>query len=191
MNSRFHQSGGFTLIELTVVVAIIIALAAIIVPMVGSAKRDGQAAELLQVIDSLRGACMKYHSDTGTLPIEVSTSATVANHKLSLAQSITGWKGPYLDHSISAGDNPFGGSVEVLDNLSTVPGGFDLLGGGTNTATGPGSCVRFTNVPADIHLLIEAALDQGVAGTNTTTGRVKYTATGGVMTVYLMDLDGA
>ena len=40
--------------ELTVVVAIIVALAAVVIPMVGQAKRDGQVAEVLQLIDSVR-----------------------------------------------------------------------------------------------------------------------------------------
>lgn len=189
MKNRMN-SGGFTLVELTVVVAIIVALAAVVVPMVGSAKRDGEVAEILQVVDSLRNACQKHYSDTGTCAREYSGSNAKTNHQLALAQTTTGWKGPYISQALTQGDNPYGGTVNVYASLgSAYQGGFRLTSGsGALTAKGVGNFVRFTKVPADIAKLVNDALDKGVSGNWKKGGRVTYSGTN--LYVFLLDTDG-
>lgn len=187
---QVRVKGGFTLLELTVVVAIIVALAAVVIPMVGQARRDGQVAEVLQVVDSLRTGVHRFHADTGRCPVELSSSSDPANHHLSLDQTdIPGWNGPYVDHVITTGDNPFGGAVEVHDDLdASVRNGFNILGGGSKTSTGTGSFVRFGTFPRDLARRVDDALDEGISGNWQHTGRVIWR--NDVMDVFLLDLDG-
>ncbi|MAG56461.1 MAG: hypothetical protein CMJ83_09235 [Planctomycetes bacterium] len=190
MNKRFLNAGGFTLVELTVVVAIIVALAAVMVPMVGSAKRDGQVAEILQMVDPLRSASQKYYADTGTVGREYSGSNSTSNHQFSLKQSVPGWNGPYISQALTKGDNPFGGHVYVYNSLnSAYQSGFRLTSGSAGlTARGPGNFVRLTNVPLDIAELVNKALDDGVSGNWRKGGRVTYS--GSNLYIFMMDTDG-
>ncbi len=184
-----RAEAGFTLIELTTVVSIIMALAAVLVPVVASSTRDSQVAQILTVTTTIRDAVMRYHSDLGLCPIESSTGTSAAQHQLALAQASASWKGPYIDHVVTPGDHPFAGQVQVFDTLNETTGGligFDLLGGGTATSTGYGSFIRFLGIPADIAEDVNAALDGGVGGIWSTSGRVKWSAANG-LNIFLYD----
>ena len=186
---QFRRAAGFTLIELTVVIAIIVALAAVVIPMVGQAKRDGQVSAILKLVESLRTAAMKHHSDTGRIAREDGSKRGPNQHHLAIRQTTTGWSGPYIDHALTDGDNPYGGTVIVFDSLDQAnQGGFDLLGRGSNSATGPGNFLRLTNVPEDIGRLVNDALDQGVPGNWRQRGRVQFRD--GNLDVFLFDVDG-
>ena len=186
---RFQGQRGFTLLELTVVVAIIVALAAVVIPMVGQAKRDGQVADVLQLIDSVRNGAMKYNADTGKCAEEFGSSTADGKHQLFLSQSVTGWNGPYIDHALSRGDNPYGGYVNVYNTLdSSIFAGFDLVGRGSNTAKGIGNFLRISNFPEDMAQLVNDALDDGIGGDWKATGRVQWK--GGKLDVFLLDVDG-
>ena len=188
---RMRNVAGFTLMELVVVVAIMVALAAVVVPMVGSAKRDAQVAQVLQVTDSLRTACMKFHADTAKLAKEDSNADGANGHQLALAQeNISGWKGPYISQALAKSEHPFGGRVNVFKSLDDAQGnGFDLTGDGTLDATGEGNFVRFYAMPEEIATLIDEALDDGVAGEWGTTGRVRYGEN--QVDIFLFDTDGS
>lgn len=187
-----HASGGFTLVELTVVVAVIVALAAVVVPMVGSARREGQVESLLQVVDTLRGSCQRYWADMGTTATEFSDSTATTDHQLSLAQSSPDWKGPYISQPLTEGDNEFGGKVRVFNSLnSALGGGFRLVSASGPRLRGTGNFVRFTNIPQDVAQLCDDALDDNVPGAWRNGGRVRWSANGGGrMDVFLFDVDG-
>ena len=185
---------GFTLVEIIVVVAVLVLLAAIVIPSVGSVGTDAKAAKILSIVDSLKKAVTMHYTDTGRLAIEYSGSnyASSDYHQLSLSQSYSGWNGPYIDHPLTTGDNPFGGFVLLYSDLtggSAKPNGFDLTGSGTASATGSGQFVAFSNVPESVAETIDDALDNGIPGDWETTGRVEYSSdNNGTVMIFLMDV---
>jgi len=186
---KIRGNAGFTLLELTVVVAIIVALAAVVIPMVGQAKRDGQVAEVLQLVDSLRTAVHRFYSDAGKAPQEFGDSTTATDHQLASKQTaIKNWAGPYIDHPLTSGDSPYGGFVKVFSSLDTsIESGF-YLAGGAKDATGVGSYVSFGDFPEDMAQLVDEALDKGMSGDWKKFGRVQWA--NDVMDIFLLDTDG-
>ncbi len=195
MNTRRRRArrlfeAGFTLIEVIVVVAVLTLLAGIIVPMVSSVQEDAKVAKILSVTDAIKKACERHYADTGYLATELSNSTATSNHELSITQSTTGWKGPYLDHPLTLADNPFGGTVLVYESFSSGSvnpgGGFDLMASSSDTVTGAGQYVQFGSIPEDVAKAVDKAIDKDLDTDNwKTTGRVEYSGT--TLMIFLMD----
>lgn len=190
MSQSKSRVSGFTLIEVIVVIAVITLLAGVVVPMVSGVSTQGQAAKILSVVDTLKKACARYYADTGLTAIEYSgpsyTTATVRN--LSMAQTTPGWRGPYIDHPLSYSDNPKGTYVHVYNSFtggSPNPGGFNLTGGGSDTATGAGNFVRFGGIPESLAQIVDEALDRSIPGDWKATGQVEWASNS--LFVYLLD----
>jgi len=105
MRSRASES-GFTLVELVVVMIIIAALAAVIVPRVFTRVEQGRRAKAISDIKSLETALDMYAADNGQPPtteqgldalLEPPTSSPEANN----------WNGPYLKKALP--QDPWGG----------------------------------------------------------------------------------
>jgi type II secretory pathway pseudopilin PulG len=184
MPLRVAAERGITLIWLSLVVGLLVGLAAIVVPLAGSSKRQAEAARILQLTDALRVACERYRADTGQLGVEVSGATARSAHALSLRQPAKGWNGPYLARPLTSSDNPFGGAIRVYETLGAL-GDFDLDGRGRAVATGAGNCVRFAKVPLEVAQLVDTALDRGVDGDWAAKGRVKWSAEG--LDVFLLE----
>lgn len=189
---RRHSAGGFTLMEVVVVVAILALLAGVVVPVFRSVQQDGQASKILAAVDTLKKASEKHFADTGQLAIEYSPTPAGAytgatHHRLSIAQTYANWRGPYLDHPITRADNPFQNAVYVYSSLAInqTGGGFNLTGGPADTHTGPGQCVVFYGVPDTVAQRVDDALDKSIPGDWQTTGRVEFSGNG-VLAVYLL-----
>lgn len=67
---RTRSCGGFTLIEVMIVVVIIALLTAAAVPMYGQAMRRSRITALAADLEQLYGALMRYHADHGSFPAE-------------------------------------------------------------------------------------------------------------------------
>ncbi|MGH7151185.1 MAG: hypothetical protein ACREIU_10820, partial [Planctomycetota bacterium] len=142
---------------------------------------------------ALSKSAQTYFFDTNSLAREYSDDTVAANRRLSSDPSsfgVAGWKGPYLEAPLRNVDNPFGGTVRLLDSLDAANSGgagFDLLGSGSPNRTGAGNCVRFDGVPMSIARLVDESIDRGVAGAWTQTGAVEYEATTQQLFVFVLD----
>jgi general secretion pathway protein G len=182
---------GFTFIELVVVIAVIALLAGVLIPNVTSVTKDAKASKILQLYDSLRTACERYYIDMGSTPREYSGSSynSATYHQLSLAQTNADWKGPYIDHPLSTGDNPFSTTVYLYNAIgSHSSNGFDLNGDGTDDATGSGNYLVLWGIPSDTAQFVDTALDKGNLGSDwKTSGRVEYVSSEKKLAILIID----
>ncbi|WP_221773411.1 type II secretion system protein [Ruficoccus amylovorans] len=74
LSSRRRTSPAFTLIELLTVIAVIGILAAILIPVVGGARRSAMAAKSRYEFTQLANACQSFKADYGWWPMEGSTN---------------------------------------------------------------------------------------------------------------------
>lgn len=177
---RSRTFRGFSLIEIIVAVSILVVLAGIAIPVIANQVDKAKAAKILNLAETLRGACERYRGDTGQYCREYTRSTANNNHRLSINQAaINGWDGPYIDHPLTRGDNPYGGHIYIYNNLTgsgggVRPNGFDLTGGGAVTHMGPGNFVGFRDIPQEVAELVDEALDEGLPGSWDTRGRVEW-----------------
>lgn len=123
---RHANEGGFTLVELLVVLGIIALLAAMVAPQVikylGSARSETASVQLKNIESALE----LYYLDTGKYPEQLSVLVEAP-------VDTTDWRGPYLKKSISLID-PWGKpySYEVPGEHGT----FDLSSLGRDGVAG-------------------------------------------------------
>lgn len=70
---RYHKQVGMTLIELTVVLLILIGLAGLLIPYVGSFNEQTQDSTNSNNVTQLNNAFMRYVAEKGKLPPHVDT----------------------------------------------------------------------------------------------------------------------
>ena len=180
---------GFTLLEVLIVVIVIGILAAIVIPQMTGAAESAKVSKVLQVVDVTRTAVQAHYADTGQLATEFSNSASDDQRQLSVSQVIPNWKGPYLGHPLTDADNPYGGIVRIYESFNEGPAhpvGFDLIGRGTDTATGVGQYIAFTQVSETVAREIDAVIDRGIGGNWRATGRIEWSHN--TLMVFLMDV---
>lgn len=98
--SRRRAKGGFTLIELVVVIVILAILAAVIVPRFFGRTEDAKIASTVSTIKTLDGAIDMYNADTGSFPADL--NALISNPQ------VKGWNGPYLKNQSTVPMDPWG-----------------------------------------------------------------------------------
>jgi general secretion pathway protein G len=192
MGRRSFQYSAFTLLEILIVVIVIGILAALIIPQLSEAAGDAKVSRLIQLVDTTRTAVQAHHADTGKLAREFSNSKDTLEHQLSINQEYHNWNGPYLDRPLSSVENPFGGIVRIYDRFDEGPAhpvGFDLIGRGTDTATGAGQYLLITEINELVAREIDTILDRGMSGDWRSTGRCEW-ANNSAM-IFLMDLHDA
>ncbi|MBI5432730.1 MAG: prepilin-type N-terminal cleavage/methylation domain-containing protein [Planctomycetes bacterium] len=176
---------GFSLLEIVIAVALLATLAAVVAMRSGGAIDKGKVGAVLQSVDSLKTACVSYHADTGSFAWEYS-GYSATDRKLSGTQTAAGWAGPYLEAPLASGQNPWNGTIHVYATSATAgQAGFDVDGDGAVDVTSNSNMLYLSNVPATAAQSIDNALDKGAAGTWSTSGRVTYTASGGVLRILL------
>jgi len=87
-HSGARGQGGFTLIEVLLVVVIIGILAAIVVPRLGGRTKEAQVAAAKASIDGISLAIDQYEVDNGFYPATMQALITKSSEQ--------NWKGPYL-----------------------------------------------------------------------------------------------
>jgi general secretion pathway protein G len=143
------KRGGFSLIELIIVIALIAILAGAMVPLFRTSRLEAQQAKVAAELDALKSAAMMFHNDTGAWPPGAAApgrqdgSGFITNTNPATAN----WNGPYLDAWRA---DPWGNNYRLIEvtaggitNLSVVTYGADNAAGGAGAN-------------ADITLLITA-----------------------------------
>lgn len=115
-----QRRGGFTLIELVIVIVIIAILAAVAVPKFNDRTDGAREAANLQSLSTLRGATELYNADTGGYPANMATDLT------------TYLKGPFPPVKIGSGSST---AVKVVASNPMVAGDVDGAGGWLYNAT--------------------------------------------------------
>jgi general secretion pathway protein G len=125
---RRRARGGFTLIELVVVIVILAILAAVIVPRFFGRTDDAKISSALTTIKSIDDAVALYNADTGSFPPSI--DALINNPQ------VKGWNGPYLKNQTSVPLDPWGHQY-----IYNCPGGngrdYDIISQGPDGKNTP------------------------------------------------------
>ncbi|RMH52294.1 MAG: prepilin-type N-terminal cleavage/methylation domain-containing protein [Zetaproteobacteria bacterium] len=123
----YRRQGGFTMIEMIGVLAVIAILASIIAPKIFDAIRDSKINAVASNIQAVQTAVANYYKDTGQLP-------SSASDLVSAPSGVSNWKGPYLDKGL---DKLFSavssGTAVLVKEAPTSAHGYALGTSGTNS----------------------------------------------------------
>lgn len=112
---------GFTLIEILVVLAIVLALAAIVVPQVASRVRDATPTAVVSTLSTAADAIGQFKADVRRYPERLQWLGTDAGTPTDIcgntipAGLLTRWAGPYIQRQVTGGIPA--GDATVLDLL--------------------------------------------------------------------------
>ncbi len=153
--------GGFTLIEMMVVLAILGIIVGLVVPNMFGVIGEAEATQIQGQHEKMREAVFSYYADTSEYPTEWSAHDVTYEHlhQLWTDNDVNGWDGPYLDRPILQ-DNRWGGNWGVWESPSLVTD-FNVV-------------LRYENVPNEVCKEVDAAMDDSVNDE----GSVRYESTG-------------
>jgi general secretion pathway protein G len=131
--SRAARRGGFTLIEILVVIAVLSVLAALVAPNVfrhlGTAK-DAAARSQMEMIGAALDA---YRLDNGRYPTTAQGLASLWTEPTAEPRP-SNWRGPYLRKAVPA--DPWGYPYVYIAPGDVNPNGYDLLSYGADGQPG-------------------------------------------------------
>ena len=170
------QRGGFTLLELVIVLALIAALAGVVTVRSGAFIQRGQVSSIVQLSQTLKTACAAFYADTGAYPREYDMADySGTNRELSINQTLTGWDGPYLESGIAENDdNPFGDLHLYDTSVAAGNTGFDLDADGTDDVTTNSCMLYLAGITQEIAEKLHEHFDSGVGGTWNETGSFNW-----------------
>lgn len=127
------SSHAFTLVELMIVVIIIAALAAMVVPRLGSRSEQAKVAVAQADINSNIGLALKlYKLDNGRYPT-TSQGLKALLSKPSASPAPANWNGPYLEKEPM---DPWKNPYQYKSPGSHNPDGYDLYSSGLDGVEG-------------------------------------------------------
>lgn len=94
MNAQ-RRRGGFTLVEILIVLAILVLLVSMVMPKVLSARKKGNVDAAKSQIGLLKGALEHYALDCNDYPVTEQGLEALLSKPSDLNEN-TSWKGPYL-----------------------------------------------------------------------------------------------
>ncbi len=185
----------------SIATSIFVVVAIVATPTMDEIIEDGKSLKVLRLFERVSGACTRHYKDTGKAATEYSSSSESDRHNLKMyhhlskEQFYSGWNGPYIQVPLSQADNPFGGVVQIHNNLSTHPAlGFELDGG--VLAHEDGQYLVLTQIPQDVAERLDRHLDQkgddktSMSPDWKTKGRVEYTsADGGTLSLFILNIE--
>jgi general secretion pathway protein G len=125
-NVESKVRGGFTLIEVLLVVVIIGILAAVAIPRLGGRVKQAQIAAAQADVNNIGMALRLYEVDNGAYP-QGSLQALVTS-----PGSAPNWRGPYLEKGVP--NDPWGNAYIYTCPGSHNPNGYDLYSMGPDGA---------------------------------------------------------
>ena len=112
---------GFTLIEVLVVLAVVIALAAVIIPQVAGRAADATPTAVISTLSTASGAIGQFKADVRRYPGRLTwltnttgTPTDICGNAIP-AGLLNGWSGPYIQRQVGAGIPA--GDATVLSDL--------------------------------------------------------------------------
>jgi general secretion pathway protein G len=148
---RTYRKGGFTLVEILIVVIILGILAAIVIPQFTNASQDARKNSLTSQLQTIRSQVELYklqHQDK--LPDIITTGWTLLTNKTNAAGTVTsvGSFGPYLQqvpvNSLNQGTQVVQGTGAAISGNNASTGWvYDYASTGKFWATGSSTSVYF------------------------------------------------
>ena len=191
---RRHLTGGFTLIEMIGVLAVIAILAALLIPKVTSAISDARVNSTVGSFQTARIATTGHYGKYNAF--NVTNNSTIGNGSVYTAMPLTNFDTVLIAEGFL--DQPFGVKVGTASTLQVIAGGgcngaHYLLNGKTDGTSGNAYTVEavLTGVSQqdayDVASRIDSTLmTNSVALTNFTGARCVYTtAANGTMYLYV------
>jgi len=129
-NSSRRRRGGFTLMEVLLVLVILVILGSIAVPMYISVQRDSYMKLAKNQVNVLETPLNTYRMQVGDFP---SSLAALYTAPADLAD-VTKWKGPYLEKRLPL--DPWGNQYQYQYPGSHNPGTYDIWSMGPDKADG-------------------------------------------------------
>lgn len=172
-----HGASGAWLLEVALAFAVVAGLVGIVAGTLKSRATDERSPQVVQLVEGLRRACARYRIDTCGYATELTSHAALP-HELSADPGVAGWRGPYIETPLSSAQNPWGGRIDLYDEVRTNGwlDGFDVDGDGGLDALGAANMLVLESVPAPGASAVDAALERGVPGEWMKSGRVRYDA---------------
>ena len=144
---RKNGQGGFTLVELLIVIVILAVLAAIVVFAVGTTSKNAVAASCSADAKSVETALAAYDAQMAAYPTNVAALATTAS-----VPNGGGWVGPWL--RAVPGTLHYQILVDTTGKLyaappgATVGGTYSVPGAGVNATVASGGTFDFDSNPS-------------------------------------------
>ena len=126
---RRNRRGGFTLIEMLLVLVILATLAAIVIPKFAGRSQQAMVTAAQSQIASFRLALNAFEIDNGFYPRDLSAL-------INQPSGATGWRGPYLEQDIPL--DPWGNPYIYEYPGKHNPSGFDIMSMGPDGRVGGG-----------------------------------------------------
>ena len=131
--NRKRSRGGFTLIEILVVIAVISLLAALVAPNVFQHVGTAKDAAGRSQIEMLGAALDSYRLDNGRYPTTDQGLEALWSEP-TLEPRPTNWRGPYLRKAVPA--DPWNNPYVFVSPGDVHPNGYDLISLGADGAVG-------------------------------------------------------
>jgi general secretion pathway protein G len=127
------RRGGFSLIELLLVLVILAILAAVVVPKFTGRSEDARIAAAKTDVSQMETAIDMFEQDAGRFP-STSEGLTVLTRQQGLGSDVKAWKGPYLKREVPT--DPWGNPYVYRQPGNVNTTGYDLFSMGKDGKEG-------------------------------------------------------
>ncbi len=130
------RRGGFTLVEMLLVLVILAVLAAVVIPKFSGRSEQAKVTAAKSEINSFELALDAFEVDNGFYP-QGSAGLSALVEQPSNAQN---WKGPYLKKNVPL--DPWGNAYVYVYPGKNNPSGYDLMSPGPDGRSGGGDDIN-------------------------------------------------